>query len=57
MTSTCLLKMPLLPMLNYSHTTFSRNAKLVGEIHKKQRECVAEGGICLTVFLAGVAEL
>lgn len=43
-------------MLNYSYPTLSGKAKFVGEIHKKQRECVAEGGICLMVFLAGVAE-
>lgn len=54
--SSCLPGTPSLPMLNYSYATFSRNAKFVGEMHKKQGGCVAEGGSCLTVFLAGVAE-
>ena len=43
-------------MPNYSCPSFSRNVKFVGEIHKRPRERVAEGGVCLMVCLAGVAE-
>lgn len=38
------------------HALFSGNAEFVGEICKQQREHVGEGGICLTLCLAGVAE-
>lgn len=38
------------------HALFSGNAEFVGEIRKQQREHVGEGGICLTLCLAGVAE-
>lgn len=37
------------------HAVFSGNAELVGEIHKQQREHAGEGGICLSLCLAGVA--